>query len=126
MKYVKIQFKEGDYLSKKEYFYLNDKNLDVKVGDIVTVDARGEIALAQVSGLTDLNTSGMNIYKTILNVVDLEKAQADQDKANRRLELKSTIEVRTNSLEWELKVRDIASKAGDLELIELLEEYITL
>ena len=73
-----------------------------------------------------MNTSGMNIYKTILNVVDLEKAQADQDKANRRLELKSTIEVRTNSLEWELKVRDIASKAGDLELIELLEEYITL
>lgn len=122
MKYVKIQF--GNY-GGKEYLYLNDRSLNLKVDDLVIVDARGELYTVRVSGFTNDN-KGLDIFKVVLKKVDKEELAEKQATADRLQELKQTLEAKKKQLEWDLEMKMLIDFSGDAELDAIFQEYKVL
>lgn len=119
MKYVKIQFEN---YGGKEYLYLNDRSLNLKVDDLVIVDARGKFYVVKVSGFTN-DSKGLDIFKVILKKVDKEELAKKQAMIDRLQELKQTLEARKKQLELDLEMKMLIDFSGDAKLDAIFQEY---
>lgn len=119
MKYVKIQFENH---GGKEYLYLNDRSLNLKVDDLVIVDARGKFYMVKVSGFTN-DSKGWDIFKVILKKVDKEELAKKQAMIDRLQALKQALEARKKQLELDLEVKMLIDFSGDAKLDAIFQEY---